>query len=71
MNIRSKNTRENEVYNEIPENGQQTISTKYVDEDRLKVKACLVVARSFEEKLNKLQTDSPTWSKECLCICFL
>ena len=64
-----ENWRRNKVYEEVPFNHQKYISTnKWVIiekavEGEKKLKALLVV-RGFEEQA-KIQTDSPTCSKEC------
>ena len=58
-----------EVYEEVPDNGQKTISVHWVytekDTEKGKViKACLV-ARGYEEDSN-VSKDSPTCSKESI-----
>ena len=63
-----ENWRRNRVYEEVPFNHQEYISTKWVITEKAvegekKLKARLI-ARGFEEQA-KIQTDSPTCSKEC------
>ena len=56
------------VFNEVSDNGQEVISTRWVftqksQDGETKVKARLV-ARGFEEDTTDIRTDSPTISKE-------
>jgi transposase InsO family protein len=57
---------------EIPDNGEKTISTRWVCTRKIKggvvVYKARLVARGFEENSKLLQTDSPTCSKESLRI---
>ena len=61
---------ENEVYEEVPDEGQDTISVRWIVTEKIKgnqtiVKARLV-ARGFEEESSFMRKDSPTCSKECV-----
>ena len=60
------------TFNEVPNNGQKAISTRWVCTRKMKgnkmVCKARLVARGFEENSKALQTDSPTCSKESLRI---
>ena len=63
-----ENWKTNDVYEEVPHEGQPLISTRWVVSEKIKdgaptVKARLV-ARGFEEDTSTLRKDSPTCSKE-------
>ena len=55
---------------EVPNEGQPTVSTRWVCTRKFKgnkvVTKARLVARGFEENTDNLKTDSPTCSKECL-----
>ena len=59
-----------DTFSEVPNQGQRTISTRWVCTRKLKgshvVNKARLVARGFEEDTKSLKTDSPTCSKECL-----
>ena len=68
------NLRENNVYDTVPYEGQTLISSRWVvtekyDNGHRKIKARLV-ARGFEEDSSSLKIDSPTCTKESLCVLF-
>ncbi|XP_057305251.1 uncharacterized protein LOC130642182 [Hydractinia symbiolongicarpus] len=65
-----QNLKENDVFEEVPDTGQTTVSSKWVITEKFKgekrvVKARLV-ARGFEENSQSLRTDSPTCGKQSL-----
>src|SRR5215469_9827209 len=65
-----KNWTEKEVFEETPDKGQKAISTRWILKNKMingeeEIKARLV-ARGFEEKEMKNQTDAPTCSPETL-----
>ena len=69
------NLRENYVFQVVPNNGQLTVSSRWVITEKMKngtrtVKARLV-ARGFEENSSNLQVDSPTCAKESLRLLFV
>ena len=59
-----------EVYEEVPDNGQTTISVRWVctekDTEKGKVTKARLVARGYEEEDNMFRKDSQTSSKESL-----
>ena len=63
-----ENWRANDVYDEVPDEGQSTISTRWVISERIKegvaVTKARLVARGFEEDTSALRKDSPTCAKE-------
>ena len=63
-----KNWKKNEVYEEVENRGQKTISVRWVVTERVKetktVTRARLVARGFEEDTENLRKDSPTCSKE-------
>ena len=59
-----------EVFEEVEDNGQRSISTRWIITEKIKneqsvIKARLV-ARGYEEDTEMLQTDSPTCSREAI-----
>ena len=65
-----KKWRENDVFEEVYDEGQERITTRWVCTEKVKgqeihLKARLV-ARGFEEDTSQLRSDSPTCSKEAL-----
>ena len=60
----------NEVYDEVPDEGQNTISVRWVITEKIKdtsvVTKARLVARGFEEFSNNMRKDSPTCSKEAI-----
>ena len=65
-----ENWRENDVYEEVEDRGQESMSVRWVITEKVKsnktvVKARLV-ARGFEEESINLKKDSPTCSKEAV-----
>ena len=56
------------VYDEVPDENQTTLSTRWIITNKDKLKACLVV-QGFEEKINN-PSDSPATSKDTLHIFF-
>ena len=66
---------ENDVFDEVNDDGQPRVSCKWVVTSKVKddknvVKARLV-ARGFEEKTNSARTDSPTCSRQSLRMAFV
>ena len=59
-----------DTFTEVPNQGQHTISTRWVCTRKIKggkvINKARLVARGFEEDTKSLKTDSPTCSKECL-----
>ena len=59
-----------EVYEEVPDNGQKTISVRWVctekDTEKGKVTKARLVTREYEEDDNMFRKYSPTCSKESL-----
>ena len=68
------NLDENEVYELVPDDGQFTISTKWIITEKMKagevITKARLVARGFEENTEELRTDSPTCSKQSLRMVF-
>ena len=66
------NCKSNDVYQEVPDNGQHALSVRWVITEKiLHDKKCIkarLVARGYEEQEINLRTDSPTCSKEGLRI---
>lgn len=64
-----------DTFIEIPNNGEKTISTRWVCTRKIKggqvVYKARLVARGFEEDCKTLRTDSPTCSKESLRLCLV
>ena len=65
---------DNDVFEEMEDNGQQTISVRWVitekaENDKPETKARLV-ARGFEEETTQLKKDSPTCSRETVSLVF-
>lgn len=62
------NWNENNVYEEVEDEGQMTISTRWVITEKIKngetITKARLVARGFEEDSSNLQKDSPTCAKE-------
>lgn len=60
--------RDMHVFDEVPDCGQKTISTRWVCTRKIKggqvVHKARLVARGFEENTSQLKTDSPTCAKE-------
>ena len=56
------------VYDEVPDENQTILSTRWVITNKDKLKACLVVW-GFEEEINN-SSGSPTTSKDTMCILF-
>lgn len=72
--VEMKNWIDNDVFIEVEDSGQFTISARWVVTEKIKngeriVKARLV-ARGFEEDIGSLRTDSPTCSKEAIKLSF-
>lgn len=73
MNAKQKevsNWKTNNVYSEVPDEGQDTISVRWIVTEKVKngvsqIKARLV-ARGFEEETSTMRKDSPTCAKESI-----
>ena len=65
--------KENEVYREEKENGQKTISIRWIVTEKMKegkrICKARLVARGFEEREGKTRNDAPTCSPEVLKLC--
>ena len=65
--------RENNVYEEVEDNGQRAISTRWIVTEKLKggEKICKarLVARGFEEEMADWEKDAPTCNAELLKLC--
>lgn len=63
-----------EVYCEVTDTGQPTISSRWVLTKKIKggnvIHKARLVARGYEENTSLLKTDSPTCSKDCLRLVF-
>ena len=61
------------TFTEVPDNGEKTISTRWVCTRKIKggqvIHKARLVARGFEEDSKTLRTDSPTCCKESLRFC--
>ena len=65
-----QNWKDNNVYKEVDNNGQDVISVRWVITEKIKegktITKARLVARGFEENTDNLRKDSPTCSKEGL-----
>ena len=65
--------KENEVFEEVPEEGQRKMSMRWIITEKMKegkrICKARLVARGFEENYKKMQTDAPTCSPESLKLC--
>ena len=66
------NLKEHNVFEEVPDTGQSTISSRWIItekyKDDKKITKARLVARGFEENSYMMRTDSPTCSKQSLRI---
>lgn len=68
-----KNWRDNNVYEEVNDEGQKAISTRWVITEKVKegetICKARLVARGFEEEMPEWEKDAPTCSAETLKFC--